>query len=89
MAQQLDQALTSKWLTYRDRGPKARSCHKICLDAQGNSLLVFGRYIDQFSPKIKSALPDLYRYWIDEDRWEKVSENTLVTYTVWLINLWT
>ncbi|KAG0826673.1 hypothetical protein G6F18_009843 [Rhizopus arrhizus] len=70
--------------TCADGGPSARSCHQICFDPVRKSIFVLGRYIE---PTANATIADLtgntygsdfYQYFIEQDQWIKISENTQV-----------
>ncbi|KAG1589594.1 hypothetical protein G6F47_010306 [Rhizopus delemar] len=70
--------------TCADGGPSARSCHQICFDPARKSIFVLGRYIE---PTANATIADLtgntygsdfYQYFIEQDQWVKISENTQV-----------
>ncbi|KAI8359968.1 Muskelin N-terminus-domain-containing protein [Blakeslea trispora] len=67
-------------------GPSARSCHSICFDPTRKSIYVLGKYIEAKPLSISSLADrpfygyesDFYQYFIELDRWIKISENTLM-----------
>ncbi|KAG1459111.1 hypothetical protein G6F56_006236 [Rhizopus delemar] len=70
--------------TFANGGPTARSCHQICFDSVRKSILVLGRYIE---PNPNATIADLtgntygsdfYQYFIEQDQWVKISENTQI-----------
>ncbi|KAI8326736.1 Muskelin N-terminus-domain-containing protein, partial [Choanephora cucurbitarum] len=67
-------------------GPSARSCHSICFDPTRKSIYVLGKYIKAKPLSISSLADrpfygyeaDFYQYFIELDRWIKISENTMM-----------
>ncbi|KAI9257656.1 muskelin 1, intracellular mediator kelch motif-containing protein, isoform CRA_a [Sporodiniella umbellata] len=68
----------------KNGGPTARSCHQICFDPIRKSIFVLGKYIE---PNPNSTLSDLtnnvygsdfYQYFIEQEKWIKISENTQI-----------
>ncbi|KAI7898194.1 Muskelin N-terminus-domain-containing protein [Cokeromyces recurvatus] len=64
-------------------GPSARSCHTMCFDPIRKSIYILGRYADirNNSYDVSSADNSLYesefyQYFIDLDKWVKLSKNT-------------
>ncbi|KAI8976566.1 Muskelin N-terminus-domain-containing protein [Pilobolus umbonatus] len=64
--------------TERQDGPSARSCHTIGYDPVMNSIYVLGRYMEKSTDvDVESNYdPDFYQYFVDLDKWVKISEST-------------
>ncbi|CAO3626285.1 unnamed protein product [Cunninghamella echinulata] len=63
--------------TLKNGGPSPRSCHKIGFDSKSRSIFVLGKYVECHSVPESHLEPDFYRYYCDEDRWKKISHNTV------------
>ncbi|KAI9308276.1 hypothetical protein BJ944DRAFT_246727 [Cunninghamella echinulata] len=63
--------------TLKNGGPSPRSCHKIGFDSKSRSIFVLGKYVECHSVPESHLEPDFYRYYCDEDKWEKISHNTV------------
>jgi hypothetical protein len=60
-------------------GPSPRSCHKMCLDVDNQTLYIIGRYLDQETRTnlFTVTVPgDFYSYHIPSDKWELISSDT-------------
>ena len=57
-------------------GPKARSCHKMCLDPKRRHLFTLGRYLDTQFRSPENLKSDFYVYDIDNDKWTQLSPDT-------------
>ncbi len=58
------------------KGPSARSCHKMCIDSQRRQIYTLGRYLDSSVRNSKSLKSDFYCYDIDANTWTLLSEDT-------------
>ncbi|XP_033208683.1 muskelin isoform X2 [Belonocnema kinseyi] len=72
---------TERWrLICRDTGdvggPKARSCHKMCLDPERRQLFTLGRYLDTQYRSPENLKSDFYVYNIDTNDWTQISDDT-------------
>ncbi|KAG2204661.1 hypothetical protein INT47_011956 [Mucor saturninus] len=62
-------------------GPSPRSCHTMCYDPTRKTIYVLGRYKEyQLSPSPDPASfeSEFFQYFIELDRWVKISDSTLL-----------